>query len=295
MVEERSPGARIANSLIYIVVGLLAIMAILPFWNVLSISLSSRAAVEANVVSLWPVGLHFENYQHVLNRPQFTRSLLISVARVVFGVGLQLLVCMLTAYPLARETIDMPGRTLYKMFLIFGMLFSGGLIPYFLLLRDIRLLNTFAVLVVPTSLSIFHSILILNFFRGIPRELAEAAEIDGATHFDVLFRVYLPLSTPALMTVGLFAAVQHWNAWFDGLVFIRDAANRPLQSLLYSIVMQGGADAEAVWGTIGQVSNLTPRGLSGAMLLFAALPILIIYPYIQRYFTTGLTLGAIKQ
>lgn len=295
MVEERGAGAQIANGAIYVLVGLLSVAAVLPFWNMLSISLSSRAAVEANIVALWPVGLHFENYQHVLGRPEFMRSLVISIARVVFGVGLQLLVCVLTAYPLSRERIDMPGRTAYKTLLIFGMLFSGGLIPYFLVLRDLGLLNTFAVLVVPTSLSIFHTILILNFFRGIPQELAEAAEIDGATHFDVLFRVYLPLSVPALMTVGLFAAVQHWNSWFDGMVFIRDAAGRPLQSLLYSIVMQGGADAEAVWGTIGQVSNLTPRGLSGAMLLFAALPILIIYPYIQRHFTTGLTLGALKQ
>lgn len=295
MVEERGVFDRAVNALIYAIVAVLAVAAILPFWNMLSISLSSRAAVEANIVSMWPIGLHFENYEHVLARPQFLRSLIISVGRVVIGVALQLLACVLTAYPLSRDGLDLPGRTFYKGLLIFGMLFSGGLIPYFLLLRDIRLLNTFAVLVVPTSLSIFHTILILNFFRGIPRELAEAAEIDGASHLDVLFRIFLPLSTPALLTVGLFAAVQQWNSWFDGLVFIRDAANRPLQSLLYSIVMQGGADAEAVWGTIGQVSNLTPRGLSGAMLLFAALPILIIYPYIQRYFNTGLTLGAIKQ
>lgn len=295
MVEEKGLFDRVLKGLTYTVALVLAVMAILPFWNVLSISLSSRAAVEANIVTLWPIGLQFENYQHVIGQPQFLRSLMISIARVVIGVSLQLLVCVLTAYPLSREGVDMPGRTAYKIFLIFGMLFSGGLIPYFLLLRDIRMLNTFAVLVVPTSLSIFHAILILNFFRGLPRELAEAAEIDGASHLDVLFRVFLPLSTPALMTVGLFAAVQHWNWWFDGLVFIRDAANRPLQSLLYSIVMQGGSDAEAVWGTIGQVSNLTPRGLAGAMLLFAALPIMIVYPYIQRYFNTGLTLGAIKQ
>ena len=189
----------------------------------------------------------------------------------------------------------MPGRTAYKVILLFGMLFSGGLIPTFMIYKSLGLLNKFAVLIVPLAINIFHTIIVLNFFRGISPEMAEAAEVDGASHLDVLFRIYLPLSMPALVTVGLFAAMQHWNAWFDGLVYITQRTGWPLQSYVYSLVRTGSADAEAVWGTLGQVSNLTPQGLAGAILLFSALPIFIIYPFIQRYFLTGLTLGAVKE
>jgi putative aldouronate transport system permease protein len=184
------------------------------------------------------------------------------------------------------------------MLLLFGMLFSGGLIPYYLALKNLGLLDTFWVLVVPPALNIFYVILIINYFRGLPHELWEAAVLDGASHFQVLFRVFIPLSQPVLATVALFSAVQHWNSWFDGVIFIKEATRWPLQSYLYSRVTtrmlqwQTAVSAERA----GQAFvEATPEGLATAMILIATLPILLVYPYLQRYFVTGLTLGSLKQ
>lgn len=295
MVEERDWGTRLADLLTYAVVAFLGISCLLPFLNTFAYSLSSRAAIDAGRVTFWPIGFHLENYDHIMGRPEFVRSTSISIARVLIGVSLELLVCVLTAYPLSRDYLPMPGRTAFKMVLLFGMLFSGGLIPYFLIIKNLGLFNKFAVLVIPQALNIFHTIIVINYFRGIPRELAEAAEMDGASHLDILFRVFLPISTPVLATVGLFGAVIHWNSWFDGIVYMQSQRNWPLQSYVYGTVVTGSLDMEIGWGSISQVSNITIRGVTGAFLLFASIPILVVYPFLQRYFITGLTLGSVKQ
>ncbi len=298
MVGKASFSDRIVDAILYAILLVLALMCVAPFIHVAALSLSSQGAVAARQVGLWPVGMHLQNYDFIIADKLFINSFGISVLRVIAGVSLGLLVTVITAYPLSRDNLYMPGRTIFKLLLLFGMMFSGGLIPYFLALRDLGLLNTFWVLIIPLALNIFHVILVINFFRGIPQELWEAAVLDGANHLQVLFQVFLPISKPVLATVTLFSAVMHWNSWFDGVIFLKEASQWPLQSYLYSKVTtrmlqwQTATSAERA----GQVfQEATPEGLATAMILIATIPILLVYPLLQRYFVTGLTLGSIKE
>jgi putative aldouronate transport system permease protein len=293
MIEERSIFDRIADTLIYTFLAALALVCLLPFINVLALSFSSRAAVSTGQVSLWPIGFNLQNYEYILADKMFLASFGNSIVRVLAGVSAILLVAVLTAYPLSRDRMYMPGRTIYKVLLLIGMLFSGGLIPFFLAIRAMGLYGNFLVLIIPGALNVFYAIILINFFRGIPQELEEAAVLDGASHADVLFRVFIPISTPALATIALFAAVQHWNSWFDGIVFMNDRESWPVQSLMYAIITTRQLNWNVGAGLQGFV-NATPEGLRSAMIFVATVPILLVYPFLQRYFVTGLTIGSVK-
>jgi putative aldouronate transport system permease protein len=298
MVEERGFTDRVVDAILYVILALLAMACLLPFLNVVSISLSGFTPVSANEVWFWPIQLNLDNYAFIVADEIFIHSFGVSVLRVLVGVSLGLLVMVVTAYPLSRDSIYMPGRTVFKTLMIIGMMFGGGLIPYFLSLRNLNLLNKFAVMVIPQALNIFNTILIINYFRGIPPELYESAVLDGANHFQVLFRIFLPISTPVLATVTLFSAVGHWNSWFDGLIFLKDTSQWPLQSYLYTRVttrmlqwnVSGGAERAGFL-----YEQATPEGLQSAMIIIATIPIILVYPALQRYFVTGLTLGAVKE
>jgi len=176
------------------------------------------------------------------------------------------------------------------------LLFTGGLIPTFISYSEIGLINNFLVLILPLAINVFFIIIMINFMRGIPRELSEAAWLDGASHFDVLIRIYIPISKPAIATITLFSAVVHWNQWFDGLVFMQRVEDWPLQTWLYSLV----TTRQIQWASSGSDSasflleNATPDGLAAALIVLAALPIILVYPFLQRFFVTGLTLGSVK-
>ncbi|MCS7055314.1 MAG: carbohydrate ABC transporter permease [Thermoflexales bacterium] len=298
MAGKASLSDRIVDAILYTILLILALACVAPFIHVAALSLSNQAAVAARQVGLWPVGMHFQNYLFIMADRLFINSFGISLLRVVVGVSLGLLVTVITAYPLSRDHLYMPGRTIFKLLMLFGMMFSGGLIPYFLALRDLGLLNTFWVLIIPLALNIFNVILVINFFRGIPQELWEAAVLDGASHLQVLFQVFIPISKPVLATITLFSSVMHWNSWFDGVIFLKEAVQWPLQSYLYSKVTtrmlqwQTAVSAEVAGQTFQEA---TPEGLATAMILIATIPILIVYPLLQRYFVTGLTLGSIKE
>jgi putative aldouronate transport system permease protein len=250
-------------------------------------------------VSLWPIEPHLENFRFMMGESAFIRTFGNSALRVVVGVSLSLLVMVVTAYPLSRDSVHMPGRTVFKILMLFGMMFSGGLIPTFLAIRNLGLYDSFWVLVIPGALNVFSTIVVINYFRGIPEELWEAAMLDGANHFQVLFRVFVPISTPVLATVTLFSAVGHWNSWFDALVYLKKAETWPLQTYLYGMVTTGRLHhiaADSAPSRAGELfQQATPEGLMTAMLLIAAIPIMLVYPFLQRYFVHGLTLGAVKQ
>lgn len=298
MIEERGAFDILFKVALYSFLTLLVVICVAPFLHVIAVSLSGFAAVSEKRVSFWPIGFHLENYRYIMGDQVFLRSFGISVLRVVVGVTLSLLIMVITAYPLSRDSVYMPGRTLFKMIMLFAMLFDGGLIPTFLAYMSLGLIDSFWVLIMPGALNIFLTIIIINYFRGISRELWEAAMLDGANHFDVLFRIFLPISQPVLATVALFSAVGHWNSWFDGLIFLKTQAKWPLQSYLYSLV----TTRDLQWRTgagaarAGELfSQATPEGLATTMILVAAIPILLVYPFLQRYFIHGLTLGSIKE
>jgi len=300
MISEQNRAYRAFDVALYVGLALLAFVCIAPFIHVIAISLSSSAAIKVGAVGLLPVNFHIQNYRFIVNEPQFVRSFFNSILRVLAGVSLTLVLTLVTAYPLSRDTVPMYGRTPFKMIMLFSGMFGGGMIPTYLAFKSLGLIDKFAVLVLPGALGVYFVILVMNFFRGIPSELWEAAVLDGANHLDVLLKVYLPLSRPVLATIALFSAVGHWNSWFDGVLYINEIDRWPLQSYLYArvtskMITKSGVAAGGQAERMGVIFNeLTPEGLSTAMILVATIPIMLIYPFLQRYFVTGLTLGAVK-
>jgi len=277
-----------------IIIGFMIIMiilCILPIMNVVATALSSPDALMRREVTIFPVEFHVSAFIDILLDTRFIRSLTWTGVLTFIVVILNLIMTTLTAYPLTYSSLR--GRKLISFFIIFTMLFGAGLIPTFILFRDLRLLNNPLVLIVPGMFSVFNMILMRNFFLGIPDSLKESAEIDGAGPLIILARIYLPLSLPSLATVGLFVAVGRWNGFQDALFFLPSASEwHPIQMLLFNItqnltavdVQDPGAAAAPGWG----------RTVEAAAIVVAMIPILSVYPFLQKHFVKGATLGAVK-
>jgi len=272
----------------------LSVLCILPLVHLISLSLSSNSAVAAGQVGFWPVDFTWKSYDFILSKPEFLQSLLVTLQRVGLGVLLNMVLTIMIAYPLSKERTALNGRTIYVWIFVFTMLFSGGIIPLYMTIRSLGLLDSVWALILHHAVPVFNVVILLNFFRGLPKELEEAALIDGAGHWRILWRIYVPLSKPSLATLTLFAIVAHWNSWFDGILFMNSPANYPLQSYLYTVVV--GLDTLVKSNTdlevIALVSDRTARA---AQIFLGALPILIVYPFLQRYFTKGIVLGSVKE
>lgn len=292
MIHERSLGSRLFDIANVVFLGFLGLLCVFPLVNLVAISLSGRAAVQGNLVTFWPIGFNVANYTQIMSDSQFLRSFEISLARVVVGTTINMLLIVFTAYPLSLD-LGFRGQHFFKWLLVGAMLFDGGLIPRYLVIRDLGLLNSLWALVLPPAVQVFFIIVMLNFFRSLPKELAEAATVDGASHWRILFNIYLPLSVPGLLTLGLFCAVFHWNSWFDGLIYMNSAKNYPLQSYLQTFLT--GRDMGSFQANPQQMANLSDQALHAAQIVIAIIPILIVYPFLQRYFVTGLTLGSVKE
>ncbi len=276
----------------YTLLIVLALLCLFPLVHVLAVSFSSPSAASSGQVVLWPIDATLGAYEYALGRPQFIDAFTVSLKRVVLGTVVNMVLTILVAYPLSKSSTAFPARTWYVWFFVLTMLFSGGLIPLYMVVREMQMLDSIWALVLPTALPVFNVVLLLNFFRNIPVELEEAAIIDGASHWRILWEIYLPLSKPAIATLTLFVVVFHWNSWFDGLIFMNSPANYPLQSYLQTLVQQdlfmySTSDPRL----LEQVSN---RTLRAAQIFLAALPILALYPFLQRYFVKGVVLGSVK-
>ncbi len=275
-----------------IALALLAVVCLFPLLHVLAISFSSGPAVSAGRVVLWPVDFTTAAYDFALSRPAFRSAFAVSVQRVILGTAVNMILTVLVAYPLSKENDVFPMRTVYTWFFIVTMLVSGGLIPLYMVVRWTGLLDSIWALVLPVAVPVFNVVLLMNFFRGLPKELEEAAFVDGASHWEVLFRIYLPLSMPAIATLTLFSFVMHWNSWFDGLIFMNSPDNYPLQSYLQTLVIGQDLSQFSMDPTLLQlVSNDT---FKAAQIFIGALPILVLYPFLQRYFVKGIVLGSVK-
>lgn len=292
MVLERTWTSRLFDIALYLLLGAIGLACLLPLIHLVAVSLSNRSASVGGFVTLWPIGLTAQNYQEILAAGPVYRALLVTVERVVLGTGLNMVLTVLAAYPLSRSAQEFRGRNLFMWILLIALLFNGGLIPWFLTIRSLGLLNTLWALILHDALPIWNVILLMNFFRELPRELEEAAIIDGASHWDTLFRIYLPLSVPALATLTLFSAVGHWNAWFDGMVLITKNENYPIMTFLRTVVVDLNLQILSV--NPQDLYNLSDRSIRAANIVVATLPILIVYPFLQRYFIHGIRLGAVK-
>ncbi|PNQ85889.1 carbohydrate ABC transporter permease [Paenibacillus polymyxa] len=288
---------RIGGLVIYAIVILLALICLLPLWNIVAISFSSSEAVSANAVGLVPVNFTTAAYTKIIDDAQFWRSFGISVLRVVLTLLLNMILIVLMAYPLSKSKREFRGRNIYMNVMIFAMLFSGGMIPSYLLIKNLNMLNTIWSLVLPGAVPIFSVILVMNFFSAVPKALEEAAFIDGASPLQVLFKVYVPVSIPALATVALFSIVGTWNDFFSGLIYMTQVSNYPLMTYIQSLnvniaeLLQSGTNS-------AQLSNLTEisnKNLNAAKIVVAVIPLLLIYPLLQKYFVTGIVVGSVKE
>ncbi|WP_435164962.1 carbohydrate ABC transporter permease [Paenibacillus glycanilyticus] len=268
----------------------ISILCILPLLHVAAVSFSSSSAATANQVYFWPVGFTKEAYLRTLDNPLFLQSLFLSVERTIAGTLLSMFLTVTAAYTLSRSFY---GRSFYSWFFVFTMLFNGGLIPTYMVITGLHLTNTLWALILPSAVNVFNTILMMQFFRAIPKELEEAALIDGAGYLRSLTSIYLPLSLPSLATLSLFAMVWHWNSWFDGLIYMTDYRQYPLATFLQTIIQSG--DMRNTNIDPGQLQILSERTVRSAQILIGALPILIVYPFLQRFFVQGLTMGAVKE
>lgn len=271
----------------------LMLICILPFWHIICLSLSTNSAILAGRVSLWPVGFTIEPYQYVLERAPFWRAFGVTLQRVALSLPLNLALIILSAYPLSKDSSNLRFRGVYVWFFFLTMLFNGGMIPNYLLVNKLGMLDSIWALVFPNCLNVFNMLLVLSFFRQVPGELEDAAFVDGAGHWRILWQIYIPISVPVIATVVLFTLVQHWNSWFDGMIYMRNATNYPLQTYLRSIIMNFNFSKLSPEEK-AQLAAMNVRSVKSAQMIIGAIPILAVYPLLQRYFITGITLGSVK-
>lgn len=283
---------QIANYTMFIIVSLLCV---LPFLHMLAVSFSSSTAVSAGEVRLLPIGFNTESYSFALSDGKFLKALGVSTLRVILGVGLNMILMCLSAYPLSKSKQEVKGRNVYMTFFVITMLINGGLIPTYMVIVKLGLINSIWALILPFGVPVYNMIILMNFMKTIPASIEESARIDGATPIVVLTKIILPLMKPALATVGLFCLVFHWNDWFSGIIYLGDPSDYPLQSYLQTLLnsfdqllRNSGGDYQEL---VAKVNERTGRA---AQLFLGMIPMVIIYPFLQRYFTNGLVMGSVK-
>lgn len=293
MVEHRVKGTEPklwATILIYFTVIALALLCVLPLWHILAISLNAKHS--ADLVFLWPKDWSFESYAIMLTRNELFDSLWVSVKRVVLGVILNTVLTVLMGYPLSRDGGEYKTRKVYVAILIFCMLFNGGMVPTVILVSVwLNLNNTIWALVLPGAVPIFNVILVMNFMRQMPKEIEEAAWIDGANSLKTLIYIVIPLSVPVIATVMMFSFVTQWNEWFSGLLYMTDVAKYPFQTYIQSTITAPDISNMIDLQNYASVSDKT---IKAAQTIVGMIPLIIVYPFVQKYFAAGITLGAVK-
>lgn len=293
MHTKAGGGRRIFLLVNALVLAGVAVACLLPLVNVLAISLSSSTAVAAGLVKLWPVDFTWRSYSFVVGKREFGQAFLISVARVFAGVPLSMLLTILIAYPLSKTRRDFRWRNAYAWYFVLTMLFSGGLIPWYMTIKMTGIIDTFWALILPGAVPVFNVILLLNFFKALPDEIEEAARIDGASRWQALWRVAVPLSAPAVATLTLFCIVTQWNSWFDGLILMNRPDNYPLQSYLQTVIVNRDMSLMTA-ADIARWAEISDRTSKAAQVFVAMLPVLLVYPFLQKYFAAGIVMGSVK-
>lgn len=276
---------------------LCGLICLVPILNTIAISLSDKTSASLGQVSFWPVNFNLSSYQAMMEEKQFGRSFLVSVVRVILGTSVNMALTILMAYPLSKTPSMFHAKKYYKWVVVFAMMFNGGLVPTFLVVKQVGLIDSIWALILPGAVPVFNVILLMNFFKNVPGALEEAAFVDGATPWTILFRIYLPLSSAALATITLFAIVNHWNAFFDGKIYIDSPEKLPLQTYIQSLIVDLNPQ---------QMASMTPEQLeehmkmssltfNSAKVMVSMIPILVIYPFLQKYFVTGIVIGAVKE
>lgn len=297
MIENKTIGTRLRVIVIHVVVVLLALLCLFPIWNMVCMSFSSSTMVIANKVTFFPREFTLEAYNRILKDTQFFVSFGRSVLRVVLALALQLTMIVLTAYPLSKTVREFNGRNIVMTLMIVAMLFSGGMIPMYLLLKELNMINTIWALVLPGAVPISNMIMTMNFMTAIPSSLEEAAIIDGASPLQVLTRIILPCSKPSLATMALFSIVGHWNDFEGGLIYMTKREKYPLMTYIQTLTatvtdnLEDGMTPEA----LEKLLEVTGKNLNAAKVVVATIPLMLIYPFLQQYLIHGIVMGAVKE
>lgn len=279
-----------------VVLALVALTCIFPILHVLAMSLSSSNAAMAGRVTFLPVEFSLSAYEYLMKKNDFFHSVGIAGGRVVIGTALNMVLIVLTAYPLSRSSIHFQGRTWYMTYFAITMFLGGGLIPTYMVIKNLHLLDSFWVLILPCAMNIWNVIIMMNFIRGLPRAVEEAAFVDGANHWQTLFRVILPMSKPSLASLLLFSMIGHWNAWFDGMFYMNNPNNYPMATYLATqIINNNQSMTNMTPEQLALLSSLSEKTVRSAQLFISIIPILVVYPFLQKFFVKGITVGSVKE
>ncbi|WP_270165699.1 carbohydrate ABC transporter permease [Paenibacillus sp. SYP-B4298] len=290
MVEDRSLSGRTFSIVNYVLLAIIGIVTMLPFVHVLAGSFTTSAEMAIKKFVLIPTEWSLDAYRFIFSTDTLFRAMTVSIGVTLFGTLFSMFITSLMAYGLSRKDLD--GRRFFMFMVVFTMLFSGGLIPTFLVVKELGLIDTYASLVLPVTISAFNLIILRNFFQNIPEGLEESAKIDGCNDFGILFRIVLPLSLPAIATVSLFYAVTYWNTYMHAILYLDSSYKWPIQVLLRQIVvLASGMDSGASFD--GEVPP-PDQSVKMAVIVVATLPILCVYPFLQKHFAKGALLGSIK-
>ena len=292
--RPRTPGEWILDIFKVLFLTVVAVATVYPFWNVFIVSINDATDAVRGGLYLWPRVFSLQSYQNILTRSDFQHSILITVARTVIGTPLAVLCTAMAAYSLSRK--ELVAGKFWNLLFVFTMYFGGGQVPYYMVLKGLGLLDNFWVFIFPLIRSVYNMILIKSYIASMPESLFEAVKIDGGNDLVIFFRFVLPLAKPILMTVALFVAINQWNSWFDANLYTSSENLKPMQSKLVEILNQYQTGAT----TSQQMSNaktgvtVTADSIRMAATMVATLPIIMIYPFIQKYFVKGIMLGAVK-
>ncbi|WP_420831259.1 carbohydrate ABC transporter permease [Paenibacillus lignilyticus] len=290
-LRHKKAGDYVLDIAIYIILTFMGLITLLPFANVLSKSVSEEWAIVAGKVGVFPRGFQLDTMRFVVTSDQFIHSFLISAFVTVVGTLASILFTAMTAYPLSKR--ELPGMGVLIVLFIFTMMFSGGIIPNYLLLRELGMLNHLSSLILPALISVFNLLVVKSYFESLPPSLEESAKLDGAKNIGILFRILLPLSGPVLATVGLFYAVYYWNDYFNPMLYINSTSLKPLQLYLQDIVMNADTST-ALSMSADDMMNVPAEGIRAATVIASTIPILLVYPFLQRYFIKGVLIGSVK-
>ncbi|MBO5045545.1 MAG: carbohydrate ABC transporter permease [Clostridia bacterium] len=287
-LKRKKRKLNIPSVLIYVFMTVLAFITVFPVLNLVGVSLSDAASVSSVIV--FPRGFTLDAYAYVFQKSFLVRSFFISVARVIVGTAIQTVVTVFTAYALSKPDSLFRGRTVYAWFFFLAMIFDGGIIPFYMMVKQLNMLDSFFSLVIPSAVQVFNIILLLNFFKQLPKELEESAMLDGAGYALLLWKVIVPVAKPAIATGVIFGMVGHWNAWLDGMMFMKLPEDYPLQTYVQSVIAGGNVTS----GVSDFSDKISDRNTQAALITVAMLPMVLSYPFMQKYFEKGLIVGSVK-
>ncbi|MEK3775815.1 MULTISPECIES: carbohydrate ABC transporter permease [unclassified Paenibacillus] len=297
-LRNSSTGDRAFDTINIIFMVCLMIVTIYPFANMIAVSFNNANDAIRGGIYLWPRVWTLDNYKYIFGESDIYHATLISALRTVIGTVVSVFCTAMLAYTVSRQEFVL--RKFVTMFFVFTMYFSGGLIPGYLLIRDLGLIGSFWVYIIPGVIGVFNMIVIRSFIEGLPEGILESARIDGAGEFTTFIRVVLPLTIPAMATVSLFVAVGQWNSWFD--VFLYNSSNKELSTLQYELmkILQTSTTSatssasDAYQSAESNATAVTPTSIRATMTIIASVPILMVYPFLQKYFVQGMTIGGVK-